>query len=239
MLTSAAIEPLIAVGQLPVLTTPRGTQPLPIGVERQGTLESAGIHLDRKELFRIASLAVLDRSAPNGQIPVEIRAKQIEANLDQLLTSRRSADETPLDPQTLRVAIETVNEQPVLFVKDAVLAEAKVLLTVTDPDAQYASISKERLAERWREILERELRQAIALRQPKALRQQILTVVKALVATVLSTLGLGAVWAFLGRRKQQLEQQQAAETALLHTQELTPISSSYPQGITFSDSACF
>lgn len=223
VLMSSAIAPSIGLGQLPSLTTPSGTQPLPMGVKRQGTLESAGVHLDRKELFRIASPAVLDRSALTGQIPVEVRAKQIEANLEQLLNKTRSFDETTLDPQTLEVAIETVNGQPVLFVKDAVLAEAKVLLTVTDTDAQYTSISKDRLAERWKEILERELRQAIELRQPQALQQQILTVVKVLIAIVLSTSCLGAIWAFLGRRKQRLEQQQAAETTLLHTQELAPL----------------
>lgn len=213
-------DELIVVGQLPPLTTPTSrTQPLPAGVERRGTLESSGVRLDGKELFRIASPAVLNRSEPGSQIPVEVRAKQVEANLEQLILGSSLSDEKALDPNTLQVLIETVNEQPVLLAKDAALTEPKVLLTVTDADAQYASISKERLADRWKTILERELQQALELRQPGALQQQISTVVKILAATGLLTLVLGIAWAFWGQRKQRLEQRQAT-SALIHTQEL-------------------
>lgn len=204
----------ITLGQLPSLTTPSTGQPLPIGVERRGTLEAAGVHLDRKELFKIASPAVLDRSVPGSQIPVEVRAKQIEANLEQLIAGNQLSQDV-LSPETLEVVIETVNGQPVLFVKDAVLAEAKVLLTVTDADAQFALLSQDRLAEQWKEILEWELRQALEQRQPKALQQQIYTTIKVFVSTLLLTLILWATWTFFGQRKQQLAQRQAAETAAL------------------------
>ncbi|MBV8883293.1 MAG: mechanosensitive ion channel family protein [Chroococcidiopsidaceae cyanobacterium CP_BM_RX_35] len=223
LLMSTAINGPSALGQLPSLTSPSGTQPLPVGVKRQGTLESAGVRLDGKELFRIASPIVLNRSELGSQIPVEIRAEYIEANLEKLITSNRFSDETVLDPKTLEVVIETINGQPVLFIKDATPTKAQVLLTVTEADAQYASISKERLAERWQEILERELRQALELRQPRALQRQISTVVKVLVTTVLLTLVLGATWVLFKRREQQLEQRLAAETALIHTQELTTV----------------
>ncbi|MFQ4141034.1 mechanosensitive ion channel family protein [Chlorogloeopsis sp. ULAP02] len=223
VLMSPAIDRSIVLGQLPSLTTPSNTQPPPISVERRGTLESTWVHLDGKELFRIASPAVLNRSEPNNQIPVEVRAKQIEANLALVVDSGGLSDEDTLDPKTLQVLIETVNEQPVLFVKDETLAEAKVLLTVTDTDAQYALVSKDRLAAKWKKILEQELRQALELRQPEALRRQISTVVKALVVTAILTLMLGIAWVFFGRSKQQLERRQAAESALIHTQELTTV----------------
>ncbi|MBV9390058.1 MAG: hypothetical protein JOZ78_26845, partial [Chroococcidiopsidaceae cyanobacterium CP_BM_ER_R8_30] len=223
LLMSTAVDRPIALGQLPSLTAPSGTQPLPIGVKRHGTLESTEVYLDGQELFRIASPTVLNRSALGSQVPVEVRAKHIEANLKQLVTGNKFSDETVLDPKTLEVAIETINGQPVLFVKDATQTEAKVLLTVTEADAQYASTSKERLAERWQEILERELRQALELRQPRALQRQIFTVVKVLVATVLLTLVLGATWVLFKRREQRLEQQLAAESTLIDTQELTSV----------------
>ncbi len=210
----------IALGQLPSLTMPSGIAPLPSGVERRGSLEATGVRLDGQELFKIASPAVANRSEPGNQIPVEVRARQIEANLEQLVTRSGLPDGTVLDPKTLKVVIEKLNGQPVLFVKDAALAEAKVLLTVTDTDAQYHSTSKIQLATQWEEILERELRQALELRQPEAVQQQIATVVKTLVASILLTLVLWAAWAFLRRRKHMLEQQQAAETALIHTQDL-------------------
>jgi moderate conductance mechanosensitive channel len=223
VMMSPAIDQSLVLGQLPSLTTPSNTQSPPVGVERRGTLESTWVYLDGKELFRIASPAVLNRSEPSEQIPVEIRAKQIEANLALVVASGGLSGEEVLDPKTLQVLIETVNEQPVLFVKDKNLAEAKVLLTVTDADAQYALVSKERLANKWKKILEQELRQALELRQPEALRQQISTVIKALVTTALLTLMLGIAWAFFGRRKQQLEQRQAAESALIHTQKLATL----------------
>ncbi len=220
VLISVAMNPAIALGQLPSFSLPSGTQPLPNNVERRGSLESTGVRLDGQELFKIASPAVANRSEPSNQIPVEVRARQIEANLEQLVTRNGLLDETALDPKTLKVVMESINGQPVLFVKDTVLAEAKVLLTVTDTDAQHHSTSKKQLADQWGEILERELRQALELRKPEALRQQISTVVKVLTATILLTLVLGAAWVFFGRRKHGLEQQQAAETALIHAPDL-------------------
>ncbi len=223
VLVSVAMNPAIALGQLPSLTMPSGTQPLPNNVERRGSLESTGVRLDGQELFRIASPAVANRTEPGDQIPVEVRARQIEANLEQLVTGNGLPEGTGLDPKTLEVVIETVNRQPVLFVNDATLAEPKVLLTVTDADAQYALINKTRLASRWQETLESELRQALELRKPEALQQQISTVIKVLGATGLLTLLLGAAWALFDQRKQRLEQRQAAESVLIRTPELTPV----------------
>ncbi|BAU63531.1 MscS Mechanosensitive ion channel [Stanieria sp. NIES-3757] len=219
------LSPIIASGQLPSLTTPSETQPPPVGVERRGTLESAAVRLDGEELFRIASPTVLNRSEPGNQIPVEIRAKQVEANLVRLIADIMDSvrtNEVVLNPKKLQVAIKIVNGQPVLFVNNTALTQPKVLLTVTDTDAQYASIGKDLLADQWQEILERELRQAVELRQPEALREQISTGIKALVVTVLLTLMLGTGWVFLRRRKQKLEQRQLAESSLMQAREPIP-----------------
>jgi small conductance mechanosensitive channel len=201
------------LGQLPSLTNPTTTPPLPTGVERRGTLEAAGIRLDGKELFKIASSAIFNRSEPGSQIPVEVRAKQVEANLRQLTLASKVSEDEMLDPETLRVSIEILNGQPVLFVKDATLTEAKVLLTVTDTDAQFYSTTQDRLANRWKEILENELRQALELRQPEALEQQNSEAIRILMATALSTVLLSGVWIFWGWRRRKLEQRQAAEIA--------------------------
>ncbi|GAB4369765.1 MAG: mechanosensitive ion channel family protein [Elainellaceae cyanobacterium] len=219
VLIGNAIAPPIALAQMPSLTVPSVSQPLPVGVERRGTLESTGIHLDGQELFRIASPAVFNRNELTGQIPVEVRATQVEANLQRLIPDSRSNAAT-LDPATLEVLIRNVNGYPVLFVKDATLAEMRVLLTVTDADAQYHSLGKESLADQWRDILEQELRQAIELRLPEARQQQTATVIKVLTSTGLLTLLLGASWAFLGQRERRLEQRQVAESALLQAQKI-------------------
>jgi small conductance mechanosensitive channel len=225
--TQIAILP--SLGQLPSLTSPTETQTLPTGVERRGTLETAGVRLDGKELFKIASPAVFNRSEPSSQIPVEVRAKQVEANLEQLIEDSEMADGGMLDPNTLQVLIEMLNQQPVLFAKDAALAEARVLLTVTDTDAQYYSTSQDRLANQWKEILKSELRQALELRQPKALKQQVSTLVTIAVVTVLLTLLLTGGWSFWGWRRQRLEQRLATEIAAAQTKEPTAVEPSDPE----------
>jgi moderate conductance mechanosensitive channel len=75
-----------------------------------------------------------------------------------------------------------------LLIKDAGLAEPRVLLTVTDTDAQYHGTTKEMLAGRWQKSLEKELRQALDLRKPGALKKQIDLASKIAIATVITTI---------------------------------------------------
>lgn len=218
LLLSCLLTPTIALGQLPTLTIPNGVQSLPSGVERRGILESTSIYLDGQALFRIASPAVLNRSELGSQIPVEVRAKQIEANLDRLVNSSDLIQQETLYPAGLEVVAETINGQPVLFARDDALAEAQVLLTVTNTDAEYAGTRKAQLALQWQAVLEQALRQAIALRQPEAIQRQVKAVVRTLSANLLLTLGLGAAWGLIGQRKQQLIERHAAEVALAQRQ---------------------
>ncbi|MDX2228208.1 MAG: mechanosensitive ion channel family protein [Leptolyngbyaceae cyanobacterium bins.349] len=209
----SVILPAIAVGQLPAFTGPNAPQPLPVGVVRRGTLESAPVRLDGRELFRIASPAVLNRTDPGMQIPVEVRAKQVEANLIQVIENALA--EPNLNPATLRVIVEITNGLPVLSTTIPTWAETRNLLTVTDTDAQFYSTSRNTLAQQWQKILELELRQALKLRHPEALRQQVLTAITVLVATVVLTVLLGSVWSLLKRRKQRLKQQQTREREII------------------------
>lgn len=218
LLLSCLLTPTIALGQLPTLTIPNGVQSLPSGVERRGILESTSIYLDGQALFRIASPAVLNRSELGSQIPVEVRAKQIEANLDRLVNSSDLIQQETLYPAGLEVVAETINGQPVLFARDDALAEAQVLLTVTNTDAEYAGTRKAQLALQWQAVLEQALRQAIALRQPEAIQRQVKAVVRTLSANLLLTLGLSAAWGLIGQRKQQLTERHAAEVALAQGQ---------------------
>ena len=190
--------------QLPSLTTKSNY--LPAGVEQRGTLEATGVGLDGKELIKIASPAVLNRNDLNGQIPVEVRAKQVESNLQLLVVKNNDAVIGVLEAKSIRVSIEILNDQPVLFVKDANLAEARVLLTVTDSDAQYQSISKEELAKSWKSLFEVELRQALEMRQPEALKQQIDITIVTLISTIALTILLISLHRFFGWRQKQLGQ---------------------------------
>ena len=206
-----------AVAQFPTLPSVDAPASLPAGVERVGNLAVTSIVLDGKGLFEIASPAVFDRATP-ASVPVEARARQVEANLKRLVPNGQT-NQPVLDPQTLEVIIETVEAYPVLFAQDAATSEPRVLLTATDADAQYYSRSKEQVAEQWQKILQEELRRAIQLRQPEAIRQQIIQVVRLLIGVVLLSLLLGAGWAFLGKREKVLTQRQFAESALIRNQE--------------------
>jgi small conductance mechanosensitive channel len=151
---------------------------------------------------------------------VEVRAKQIEVNLNQVITQALNyaeasaevgeAGAAPADFMT--VTIETVNDLPVLFSTVGPLAEPKVLLTVTDSDAQYHGLSEAELAERWAGKLEQSFQGAWASRQPEARRQQGRRLLLILLASLLITLALAGSWQVLGWRKQALERQQAQES---------------------------
>lgn len=220
-LVAPAIAPNRAVAQFLPLPGLETTEPLPMNVERQGRLESVAVQLDGEDLFRIASLAVLNRAEVGDQIPVEARARQIEANLQRLLPRGRATSVT-LNPETMNVVIETVGQYPVLFARDIGLAESRVLLTVTDADAEYHGLTREALAEEWQGILEQELRDAIALRQPEALRQQWITLGQVLGITGIVTLLLGGLRMWLGQREHYLHQRRTAEAALIEAHDATP-----------------
>ncbi|MFM7527947.1 MAG: hypothetical protein ACKO63_05555, partial [Nodosilinea sp.] len=80
-LLSPPLSPQPAQAALPNPLGGSNTVP-PLGVQRVGVLEVSPVTLDGRELFEIASPAVFNRDQPEQQVPVEVRAKQIEVNLN-------------------------------------------------------------------------------------------------------------------------------------------------------------
>jgi small conductance mechanosensitive channel len=206
-----------AMGQFPPLVPPNAPA-LPPGVEQQGTLETAPVRLDGKTLFRIASPAVANRSDPGYLVPVEVRANQIEGNLQRLLSDPRSR-ETTLTPDGLNIVVQAVNGFPVLFAESPALPNPRALLTVTDADAQYYAVSKDELADQWQNELEQKLRRAVEIRQPEAIRQRLNIFFKVFIGTVIVTLILGLIWRALGRREKFLRQQRETQSSLLQQRQ--------------------
>ncbi|MBD1917002.1 MULTISPECIES: mechanosensitive ion channel family protein [Cyanophyceae] len=188
----------------------------PAGVERIGLLETTAIALDGTPLFDIASPAVFNRNESGTEVPVEVRARQIETNLNQVVnrTLALRYDDNAVDGASLDVTIETISGQPVLFAIGAGLAEPRVLLTITDTDAQYNGASQLDLADRWQAVLRDSLRQAVDSRLPEARQRQIRRTVWVLLASLLLTLVLTGIWRVLGWRKSELEQKQTAQNHL-------------------------
>jgi small conductance mechanosensitive channel len=206
-----------AYGQIPGLPLGAGGQPggeeLPRGVTRRGLAEVTGVYLDGRALFEIASPVVFNRAEPGELIPVEVRAREIEAKLHRLLsrdpdTSTARGPVTRIDPESLRIRIGTRNRQPVLIASGDGGTTPEELLTVTEVDAQYHGLTGEALARRWRQILEEELYRALEQRQPHAAKWRLLRVTGILLMTLLLSVLLGALSTALGKRRQWLRQQQ-------------------------------
>ncbi len=215
-LSAPALSPQPAQAALPNPLGGSNNTP-PLGVQRVGVLEVSPVTLDGRELFEIASPAVFNRDQPGQQVPVEVRAKQIEVNLNQAIN--QAFNRAALVPDVaatlvapadfIEVTIETVNDLPVLFGTVDALAEPRVLLTVTDSDAQYHGLSEATLAKRWAGVLQGAFQRAWTSRQPEARQRQVQQLLLILLASLVLTLALAGSWQVLGWRKQALEQQQA------------------------------
>lgn len=187
----------------------------PLGVQRIGLLEVMAVSLDGNDVFNVASPVVLNRNEPGDLVPVEVRARQIEINLNQVVNQAVNAmaldqDLTQVPPDLVEVTIERINDLPVLFAVLDGLSEPRVLLTVTDSDAQYHGVSKLALAQSWQDVLQTALQQAIESRQPDFVQRQIRRALLLALISVLLTLILVGMWQVLGWRKRSLEQRQTA-----------------------------
>lgn len=187
----------------------------PLGVQRIGLLEVMAVSLDGNDVFNVASPVVLNRNEPGDLVPVEVRARQIEINLNQVVNQAVNAmaldqDLTQVPPDLVEVTIERINDLPVLFAVLDGLSEPRVLLTVTDSDAQYHGVSKLALAQSWQDVLQTALQQAIESRQPDFVQRQIRRALLLVLISVLLTLILVGMWQVLGWRKRSLEQRQTA-----------------------------
>ncbi len=190
----------------------------PLGVQRIGLLEVTTIRLDGTDLFEIAAPLVPNRDNPGNLVPVEVRARQIEINLNQVVSQALeilTATDSELPPDTdetrlIQVKIDQVNDLPVLFVVLNDPSEPRSLLTVTDTDSQYHGISKLALAEQWQAILQQALERAVESRQPGALRRRLRRTGLIVLGSLLLSLAFWGMWRILGWRKQSLEHRQTA-----------------------------
>ena len=188
----------------------------PAGVERIGLIEVTSVSLDGVTLFDIASPVVFNRNEAGAEIPVEVRARQIETNLNQVVNRALGLIYTDENAgsDALDVTMDIIGGQPVLFAVGAGLAEPRVLLTITDTDAQYNGVSPTDLADRWEAVLRDALRQAVDGRLPEARQRQIRRALWILLASIVLTLLLTTIWQVLGWRKSSLERKQTAQAGM-------------------------
>ena len=214
------------LGQLPSIPSPaalpQSSQSPPAGVERLGNIEVTPVSLENQRLFMIASPTVWDRSKP-GQIPVEVRSQQIEANLNRVIQIRSDdiqislqqgiRSSTAYDPKTLQVYVAALNRATTIVVKDKNHPLPLQLLTVTQADAEYEGMPIDRLADSMRTTIDQRLHEALLERSTLRLGDQVVKAVLIALGTIGGSLVLWLCRKLLCARDNSLKARQTTEAA--------------------------
>jgi small conductance mechanosensitive channel len=207
-----------ALGSLPILKLwEQQLQKPHRDIERLGNVETAPVNFEARELFTVASPTVWDRSKPGDKLPVEMRAGQVEANLNRtiegsFLHRHKDGILTNFDPKTLQVSVVSLNDVPVIIAGDGYHSQPLKLVTVTYVDADYNGQPVAALAEQWRSIIYQNLYAALMERSPDALslRGKLGESLLALFVTLAASLMLWLLQLPLRRRNRRLRLQQSA-----------------------------
>jgi small conductance mechanosensitive channel len=218
----AEISPVYS--QLPTLpdATASGSRRPPEGVKQYGEYETAPVRspLDDKILFELTSPSIWDRgNIPTGKLPVEIRAKEVNERLWRVLNRTTFAEQTPT------VSIATLNNRPILEIKDDQSSRSIRLVTVTEPDADFNGKTLDELAQEWQKIVQDEVIRFRELAAPKAIIQRVFQALKILLGLLIVT---AAIW-FL--RRLLTQRQRVLETHYQQRMTATTIVEKLPQDV--------
>ena len=206
-------SPVLGQFSLPELPTLEEYQ-LPSDVRRVGGAEIAPVHFQGELLLEIASPSVLDRENVGETLPVEVRAKRIEADLDyvvsfvtpDLMPAGRDY-RTVYDPDSLTVQVNRLNNQTIITASDDYREKPQVLATVTETDTEYYGLGQQEVAELWRDRIQVALSEALQERSPQALRSWLLATVVVVAGLIALTFGGWVLHRRLSRAKHQIDQQ--------------------------------
>lgn len=184
----------------------------PNDVRRLGLIEVAPVKFENDTILTIASPTVIDRDNLQGNIPVEVRAQQIEANLRRVIAydpDWRSEPgrkyDTAFDPKTLQVFTAIQNGLTTIYAKDKYRSQPQILLTVTPTDAEYQGLAVPELAQRWEKILQKELYEALVRRLPENFPQQLRTALQITALMVTISLILWSLQRWLKKHRKFLK----------------------------------
>jgi small conductance mechanosensitive channel len=189
-------------------------------VQRMGNIEITPVEFDGAELFTLAAPTVWDRTNLGNQLPVEVRAKHVAANLDRVIEGsfihgQKDGILTNFDPKTLQVSVVSLNEVPVIIASDSYHSQPLKIVTVTYLDADYNGQPVAKLAEQWRSIIYQKLYESLMERSPQALslRGKLGESGMILALTFAASLVLWFLQVPLKRRNRKLRLQQTAIAA--------------------------
>ncbi|MFL9465662.1 mechanosensitive ion channel family protein [Tolypothrix campylonemoides VB511288_2] len=204
----------IAQSQLPSLSASTANDSLnpPSTVSRYGEYETAPIQspLDKNKLFDVTSPTIFNRDkVPEGKLPIEVRAQEVNERLWRILTRTLSAKQTP----TVTVAI--LNNRPVLEIHNDQFTRPIRLVTVTEADADFNGKTPDNLAQEWQKILQDEMIRFKQLASPKALAQRIRQAFQILLGLLIASTTIWFLRRMLTRQQQILEARYQRQLAVL------------------------
>ncbi|MFB2937617.1 mechanosensitive ion channel family protein [Aerosakkonemataceae cyanobacterium BLCC-F154] len=190
----------------------------PSDVRRLGLIEVAPVNFENETILTVASPTVIDRNDPQGNIPVEVRVQQIEANLRRVIAydpkwrsqSGRKYD-TAFDPKTLRVFTAIQNGLTTIYATDKYRSQPQILLTVTPTDAEYQGLKIPELAQRWEKILQQELYKALVRRLPEKFPEQLRVALQIAVLMLTASLIFWVLQRLLRKHRKFLKLEESQE----------------------------
>ncbi len=136
------------------------------------------IKIDGREIFKVAAIAGQEIQGNSNTSPLNIRVKLYENNLTQTIRNC-------FDSDTLKLTLETLENQTLVFASDAEDLKNQFLIAITDLDAQIHGISREDLANQIIGFMRNALIRAQRERQPDYLFRQFLISTGIILALIL------------------------------------------------------
>ncbi|WP_339384968.1 hypothetical protein [Iningainema tapete] len=204
----------IAQSQLPLLSANAANDSLhpPSTVNRYGEYETAPIQspLDNNKLFDVTSPTIFNRDkVPDGKLPVEVRAKEVNERLWRIFKRTISAQQTPT------VTVATLNNRPVLEIRNDKSTLPIRVVTVTEPDADFNGKTLDKLAQEWQKILQDEMVRFKQLTAQKVIAQRVVQAFQILLSLLIASPTIWFLRRMLTRRQQILEARYQQQLAVL------------------------
>ncbi|MUG91731.1 mechanosensitive ion channel [Scytonema sp. UIC 10036] len=204
----------IAQSQLPSLSASTANDSLnpPSTVSRYGEYETAPIQspLDKNKLFDVTSPTIFNRDkVPSGKLPVEVRAQEVNERLWRVLNRTIRAKQTPI------VTVATLNNRPILEIRNDKSTRPIRLVTVTEPDADFNGKTLDNLAQEWQKILQDEMVRFQQLASPKAIAQRVGQAFQILLGLLIASATIWFLRRMLTRQQQILEARYQQQLAVL------------------------
>ncbi|MGD1804320.1 mechanosensitive ion channel family protein [Dapis sp. BLCC M126] len=156
------------------------------------------IKIDGREIFKVAAIAGQEIQGNSNTSPLNIRVRFYENNLRETIKNCFDAD-------TLKLTLETLENQTLVLASDAEELKNQELIAITDLDAQIHGISREDLANQIIGFMRDALIRAQRERQPDYLFRQILISTGIILALIVLSFLISILQKYCFKKYQKLQ----------------------------------